>query len=111
MAEPFDVFTVRDLRNRGSDLVRDAEQGKLSIITKHGRPTVLAVPFDERLLSFGVHRALAIHLYAAGQLTLAPAAKMAELAVELFVEKLDQAGVPVVGYDPEELAGEVEVAR
>jgi prevent-host-death family protein len=111
MTEPFDVFTVRDLRNRSGDLMRDAEEGKLSIITKHGRPAILAIPFDDRLLSFGVHRALAMQLYAAGQFTLAQAAKMAELSVELFVETLGQAGVPVVGYDPEELAGEVEVAR
>jgi predicted HTH domain antitoxin len=36
---------------------------------------------------------------------------MAELPLELFVETLGQAGVPAVDYDPEELAGEVEVAR
>jgi prevent-host-death family protein len=111
MTEPFDVFTVRDLRNRTGDLMRDAEEGKLSIITKHGRPAILAVPFDDRLLSFGVHRALAIRLFAAEQLTLAQAARMAELPVELFLETLGQASVPAVRYDPEELAGEVEIAR
>jgi prevent-host-death family protein len=49
--EPFDVFTVRDLRLRTGDLLRDAEEGKLSIITKHGRPAILAIPFGERLLA------------------------------------------------------------
>jgi prevent-host-death family protein len=111
MTEPFDVFTVRDLRNRTGDLMRDAEEGKLSIITKHGRPAILAVPFDDRLLSFGVRRALAVRLFEAHQLSLAQAARMAELPVELFLETLGQAGVPVVEYDPEELAGEAEVAR
>jgi prevent-host-death family protein len=43
MTEPFDVFTVRDLRNRTGDLMRDAEEGRLSIITKHGRPAILAI--------------------------------------------------------------------
>ena len=42
-----DTFTVRDLRERTGDLIRDAEQGKLSIITKHGQPVFVAVPFDE----------------------------------------------------------------
>jgi prevent-host-death family protein len=111
MAEPFGIFTVHDLRNRGSDLVREANEGRLSIITKHGRPAILAVPFDDRLLSFGVHRALALLLHAAGLLTLAQAARMAELPVELFLATLGQAGVPAVKYDTEELAGEVEVAR
>ena len=47
---PLDVFSVRDLRNRSGDLLRDAEAGRISLITKHGRPVILAVPFDERLL-------------------------------------------------------------
>lgn len=28
--EPLDVFTVRDLRQRSGDLLRDAEQGRLA---------------------------------------------------------------------------------
>jgi prevent-host-death family protein len=111
MAEPFDVFTVRDLRNRTGDLMRDAEEGRLSIITKHGRPAILAIPFDERLLAVGVHRALAVHLFEAGQATLAQAAKLAELPVERFLEVLSEAGVPAVSYPKDELAGEVESAR
>jgi prevent-host-death family protein len=111
MAEPFGVFTVRDLRNRPGDLMRRAEAGKVSIVTKHGRPAILAIPFDNRLLSFGVHRALAIRLFVADLLTLAQAARMAELPVELFLATLGQASVPAVRHDPEELAGEAEIAR
>ena len=111
MTEPFDVFTVRDLRNRTGDLMRDAEEGRLSIITKHGRPAILAIPFDERLLAFGVHRSLAVHLFEAGQATLAQAARLAELSVERFLEVLAEAGVPAVSYPKDELADEVEMAR
>jgi prevent-host-death family protein len=111
MTEPFDVFTVRDLRNRTGDLIRDAEEGRLSIITKHGRPAILAIPFDERLLAVGVHRSLAVHLFEAGRATLAQAAKLAELPVERFLEVLREAGVPAVSYPKDELAGEVESAR
>jgi prevent-host-death family protein len=111
MAEPFDVFTVRDLRNRTGDLMRDAEEGRLSIVTKHGRPAILAIPFDERLLADGVHRSLAVHLFEAGQATLAQAARLAGLPVERFLEVLSEAGVPAVSYLREELAAEVEIAR
>lgn len=31
-----DTFTIRDLRERTGDLVRHAEAGKLSLVTKHG---------------------------------------------------------------------------
>ena len=74
--ETFDVFSVRDLRTRSGDLLKDAELGQLSLITKHGRPAILAVPFDRRLLDQGVHRALALSLFESRQLTLAQAAKV-----------------------------------
>ena len=57
----------------------DAEEGRLSIISQHGRPAVLAIPFDERLLTLGIHRSLAVHLFEAGQATLAQTARLAEL--------------------------------
>jgi prevent-host-death family protein len=83
--EPLDVFTVRDLRQRSGDLLRDAERGKLALITKHGRPAILAVPFAERLLSYGIHRALALNLF--------------------------ETGIAAVSYPAEDLEDEVEAAR
>ena len=59
--EEVEVFSVRDLRNRSGDLLRDAEAGKVSLITKRGAPAILAVPFDEKLLTHGIHRAMASH--------------------------------------------------
>ena len=105
-----DVFSVRDLRLRSGKLLRDAEEGRLAVITKHGRPAILALPFDERLLKHGVARALALHLFEAGRVTLVRAAKLAEIPVEEFVELLGAAGVDAVSYPPEELEAEVEAA-
>jgi prevent-host-death family protein len=70
-----DVFSVRDLRNRSGELLMDAEAGRISLITKHGKPAILAVPFDERLISQGVHRSMALHLFGSHQLTLAQSGK------------------------------------
>jgi prevent-host-death family protein len=106
--EPLDIFTARDLRQRSGELLREAEEGRLALITKHGRPAILALPFDERLLAHGVDRALALHLFEAHQVSLAQAAKIASLSLEDFVELLGKAGVPAVDYDPAELAEEVE---
>lgn len=108
--EPLDVFTVRDLRQRSGDLLRDAEEGRLALITKHGRPAVLAVPFDERLLSLGVHRSLALHLFEGQRLTLSQASKVAGVSIEEFMELLAEAGIPAVDYPPEELAHELKIA-
>jgi predicted HTH domain antitoxin len=52
-----------------------------------------------------------VHLFEAGQATLAQAAKLAELPMERFLEVLSEAGVPAVSYPKDELAGEVERAR
>ena len=108
--DPVDVFSVRDLRQRSGELLKDAENGQLALITKHGRPAILAVPFDERLLDLGVHRALALHLFEIGQLTLVQAAKLATITAEEFVVLLGEAGIPAVDYPPQELDDEVNTA-
>lgn len=105
------VFSVRDLRNRSGDLLRDAEAGNLSIITKHGRPTILAVPFDERLLETGVQQAVAFSLFESGAVTLAQGAKIAGLALEAFIEKLGEFGITAVDYPPEDLEDELLTAQ
>ena len=105
-----DVFSARDLRNRSGELLREAEAGRLALITKHGRPTILAVPFDERLLLQGVHRHVALSLFESGQATLAEGARLAGLVQEDFVELLGESGIVAVDYPPEELAAELEAA-
>lgn len=49
-----EIVTVRDLRNRTGELIREAQLGNLSLITKHGQPVFVAVPFDDALLESGV---------------------------------------------------------
>ena len=107
--EPVDVFTVRDLRARTGDFLRDAEEGRVSVVTKHGRPVILAVPFDERLLQEGVNRALAMRLFEEGDATLVQAAKIARLTVDEFLDLLDSAGIPAVAYPSQELDDEGEI--
>ena len=108
--DPVDVFSVRDLRQRSGELLRDAENGHAALITKHGRPAIIAVPFDARLLDLGVHRTLALHLFEHRHLSLSQAAKLAALGVEEFVDLLGKTGVPAVDYPPEELDDEISAA-
>ena len=103
-------YSVRDLRQRSAELLRNAEDGRLAIVTKHGRPTILAVPFDDRLLDVGVHRALALQLFEQRQLTLSQAAKVADLSAEDFLDLLGQVGVAAVDYPPSELDDECRTA-
>jgi len=100
-------FTVRDLRERTGELVRNAENGQLAIVAKHGHPLFVAVPMDEELLRSGVHVALAIKLFQEGVISLGKAAKLAELDYESFLDKLTSIGIPAVDYAPAELDREV----
>ena len=103
-------FSARDLRQHSGEFLRNAEDGGLALITKHGRPAVLAVPFDDRLLELGVHRALALDLFERRQLTMAQAAKVADLTVEDFIVLLGEAEGVAVDYPPDELDDELRVA-
>ncbi len=103
-----DTFTVRDLREHTGTLIHDAEKGKLSLVTKHGRPIFLAVPFSEDLLILGLRTALAIKLYKEETLTLGKAAKLSGQSIEAFIEKLGQLGVPVVDYSPSDIQRELK---
>ncbi len=102
-----ETFTIRDLRERTGELVRNAEKGQLAIVAKHGHPLFVAVPLDEELLRSGVHVALAIKLFQEGAISLGKAAKLAQLDYESFVDKLTALGIPIVDYPSEELDTEV----
>lgn len=104
------VFSVRDLRLRSGELMKDAELGRLALITKHGRPAILALPFDRRLLDQGVHRSLAVSLFEGGHLTPAQAAKIAGVSLDDFIDLLGSLGLPVVDYPAEDITEELDAA-
>lgn len=101
-----ETFSVRDLRERTGELVRQAEAGHLSLVAKHGHPLFVAVPLDEHLLEHGVAVAMACRLFAEKTVSLAKAAKLAGLPIEAFVERLGAMGIPAVDYPAEELEQE-----
>jgi prevent-host-death family protein len=78
------TFTIRDLRDRTGDLVREAESGNLSVVTRHGQPIFIAVPFDEGLLREGVTLTLATRLFDDEAISLGKAARLAGLPVAEF---------------------------
>lgn len=102
-----ETFSIRDLRERTGELVREAEAGHLSLVAKHGHPLFVAVPLDKHLLEQGVAVALACRLFAERTVSLAKAAKLAGLPIEVFIERLGAMGIPAVDYPAEELEQEL----
>jgi prevent-host-death family protein len=103
-----DVFSARDLRNNTGQLIKDAENGRLSIITKHGHPMILAVPFNSQLLNLGVNKSLALHLFEKKIVTLSQAAKIAGLSIDEFLDILKETDIDVVDYPENELDTDLE---
>jgi len=102
-----DTFTVRELRSRTGELLKDAENGKLALVTKHGRPAFLAVPFSEQLINNGVNRSMALSLFQEGLVSMGQAAKISGTSQENFIELLKETDIPAVAYSVEELEDEL----
>ena len=106
-----ETFSIRDLRERTGELVREPQAGRLSLVAKHGRPLFVAVPLDEHLLEHGIGVALACRLFVEKTVSLAKAAKLAGLPVEAFIERLGAMGIPAVDYPAEELEQELSALK
>lgn len=83
-----EAFAVRDLREHTGELVRNAEGGQLSVVSKHGKPLFVAVPFTDALLSAGVSVALADKLVQSGELSVASDAKLSGLPYARYLQHL-----------------------
>ena len=101
------TFTIRDLRDRTGELVRDAEAGKLSVVTKHGQPVFVAVPFDETLLKSGVNVALAVKLFDEEKISLGQAVRLSGMSHSAFIDLLGSLRIPVLRLEPGELEREL----
>ncbi len=103
-----ETYTVRDLRDRTGELIKGAESGQLALVTKHGRPVFVALPFDDKLLDDGIKVSLAVRLFDEGVLTQGQAAKLAGLTLADFFAVCAARQVPVVRYDEGELDSELK---
>lgn len=47
-------FSICDLHERTGDLSRAAEEGELSLVTLHGHPLFISVPFNQHVSRLGI---------------------------------------------------------
>lgn len=101
------TFSIRDLRERSGELSRQAEEGHLALITRHGHPLFISVPFSEELIKQGVHVILAVKLFKENDISLGKAAKLAKMNIAEFSEYVSGLGIPIVDLNEEELDKEL----
>ena len=87
-----EAFAVRDLREHTGELVRNAENGEYSVVSKHGKPLFVAMPFNDALLKAGVSVALADKLVLKAELSVAAGAKLAGLPYACYLQHLGALG-------------------
>ena len=97
-----EAFAVRDLREHTGELVRNAETGAYSVVSKHGKPLFVALPFTDDLLKSGVNVALADKLVLQGELSVAAGAKLAKLPYARYLQHLS-----LLGYSLLDEAGDM----
>jgi len=98
-----DAFTVRDLRERTAELIQAAESGELAVITRHGKPVFIAVPFSEEVVKSGIQSVLAARLFQDDLLSLGKAACFAGYSIPEFIDYLDKVGIACVRGSMQEL--------
>ena len=92
-----EAFAVRDLREHTGELVRNAENGEYSVVSKHGKPLFVALPFNDALLKAGVSVALADKLVLKAELSVAAGAKLAGLPYARYLQHLGTLGYSMLG--------------
>jgi prevent-host-death family protein len=98
-------FSIRDLRPRTGELVREAEAGHLSIVAKHGRPLFVASPRRGHSRRFG-----SAALFRTGSQH-RQGRQAARLPSEDFITHLGAMGVLAVDYPADELDEELAADR
>ncbi len=95
-----EAFAVRDLREHTGELVRNAENGEYSVVSKHGKPLFVALPFNDAMLQAGVNVALADKLVMGGELSVAAGAKLACLPYAQYMQHLSSLGHSMLDDTP-----------
>jgi predicted HTH domain antitoxin len=103
------TFSIRDLRDRSGELTREAEAGRLSLVTRHGQPLFVSVPFTGELLQHGVRAALGVTLFKQGDISLGKAAEIAGMQYAQFLVHVSSLGIPIMEYGPGELEAELKL--
>ncbi|WP_028995710.1 UPF0175 family protein [Azonexus hydrophilus] len=101
------TFKIRNLRKHVGKLIRRAESGRFSLVTKRGVPLFVAVPCDEMLISDGLGTGLAIKLFVDERISLGRAARLVGVSISEMIDILGVLGVAVIRPSEEELDREL----
>ena len=97
------TYSARELRD--SQFLND---NSLSIITSHGKPVKVSIPFGDIMFNEGISRTLALNLTESHLITQAQGAKMANMSLESFLKLMAEYKIPAVNQTIDEIHEELE---
>jgi antitoxin (DNA-binding transcriptional repressor) of toxin-antitoxin stability system len=107
------AFSIRQLKSNPSTVLRAAEQDAMALVTSHQQPTALVVALDRLGLPdlAAVRSGLALSLFRSGSISVASAARVADLPLPRFLEILAALKIPVGEGDATDLQDDLAAAR
>ncbi len=101
------TLTADELNQRPQQLMDEAEHGEPSMVTRDGKPVLLAVPLGKGLESRSVRVEVAARLFDQEQISLGLAARIAGLSYSEMIDELGQREISVIRLEPGELEREL----
>ncbi|MFV1984373.1 MAG: UPF0175 family protein [Thiohalomonadales bacterium] len=96
------TYTSREIREN-----RFIEDDSVAIITSHGKPVKIAIPFNDRTLHEGLEKAFALHMVEHHILTQAKAAKLAGMSLVSFLSLMAEYNINAADQSKEEITAEL----
>ena len=105
------TLTDDELTRQPQRLIDDARRGEASLVIDDGVAVLLAVPLGAGLDATEVRVELAARMFDRDQISLGLASKIAGLSYSEMIDELGRRGIPVVRYDANDMAKELEYVR
>lgn len=100
------VIGIKELQTNPSRLTKVFQAKDYLLITKHGQPLGLALPFDEGIMAHGLMPWYALKGFQSGDLSLGQLSKTLQKTQHETLRLLDSLGIPIADYDfAEDLEG------
>ncbi len=103
------TLTTDDVAREPQRLLASAARGEVSLITRAGKPVLLAVPLVAGLDTREVRLELSARLYDSQQISLGVAARIAGRSYSEMIDELGRREIATIRLEPGELERELAV--
>lgn len=93
------VIGIKELQSNPGKLTQAFSEDDYLLITKHGQPIGIALPFSEGIMEQGLKPWLSIKAFQNGDLSLGQLAKALNKSYRETMQMLGTLGIPMADYD------------